>query len=138
MRWRVAGVADCDSQEGGRRRGFPITLATSNQARGIAPPVSPGVSCGIVKTETSTDSKGDSTRTDYAPQPSFTVDMTQGGKDWPGQEDRQGFYLPIHGFVWFYPDELKIIDHPAFQRHFGNASAWPRTFGFSRGDPQTV
>ena len=43
----------------------------------------------------------------------------QAGKDWPGQETRQEFYLPVHGFVRFSPDELKIIDHPAFQRLAG-------------------
>jgi hypothetical protein len=51
--------------------------------------------------------------------PVFTVQGMQVGEDWPGQEDRQEFYLPVHGFVWFYPDELKIIDHPAFQRLAG-------------------
>lgn len=30
--------------------------------------------------------------------------------------DRQEFYLPVHGFVWFYPEEVEIINHPAFQR----------------------
>lgn len=31
-------------------------------------------------------------------------------------EDRQEFFIPINGFVWFYPEELAIINHPAFQR----------------------
>ena len=31
-------------------------------------------------------------------------------------EDRQEFYIPIHGFVWFYPEEVAVIDHSAFQR----------------------
>jgi uncharacterized protein len=35
------------------------------------------------------------------------------------REDRQEFYIPIHGFVWFYPEEVEIIDHPAFQRLSG-------------------
>ena len=30
--------------------------------------------------------------------------------------DQQEFYLPVHGFVWFYPEEVEIINHPAFQR----------------------
>lgn len=30
--------------------------------------------------------------------------------------DRQEFFLPVTGFVWFYPEERKVIDHPAFQR----------------------
>lgn len=32
------------------------------------------------------------------------------------EQDRQEFYIPVHGFVWFYPEEVEIIDHPAFQR----------------------
>ncbi len=31
-------------------------------------------------------------------------------------EERQEFFLPVQGFVWFYPEEVKVIDHPAFQR----------------------
>src|SRR5947209_19233943 len=30
--------------------------------------------------------------------------------------ERQEFFLPVSGFVWFYPEELAVIDHPAFQR----------------------
>lgn len=30
--------------------------------------------------------------------------------------ERQEFFLPVSGFVWFYPEEVEIIDHPAFQR----------------------
>lgn len=33
-----------------------------------------------------------------------------------GAEDRQEFFLPVSGFVWFYPEEVRVIDHPAFQR----------------------
>lgn len=29
---------------------------------------------------------------------------------------RQEFFLPVTGFVWFYPEEMAVIDHPAFQR----------------------
>ncbi len=29
---------------------------------------------------------------------------------------RQEFFLPIHDFVWFHPEEMEVIDHPAFQR----------------------
>jgi len=36
-----------------------------------------------------------------------------------GREERQEFYIPVQGFVWFYPEELEIIDHPAFQRLSG-------------------
>jgi len=34
-------------------------------------------------------------------------------------DEQQEFYLPVHGFVWFYRDEVNIIDHPAFQRLAG-------------------
>ena len=37
-------------------------------------------------------------------------------KNWTGQEDRQEFFLPVHGFVWFYPEEVEVINHAAFQR----------------------
>lgn len=33
-----------------------------------------------------------------------------------GPESRQEFFLPVSGFIWFYPEEVKVIDHPAFQR----------------------
>ena len=32
------------------------------------------------------------------------------------KSDRQEMYLPVHKFVWFYPEEIKVINHPAFQR----------------------
>ena len=34
-------------------------------------------------------------------------------------EDRQEFFIPIHGFVWFYPEEITVINQPAFQRLAG-------------------
>jgi HD superfamily phosphohydrolase len=30
--------------------------------------------------------------------------------------DRLEFFLPISGFVWLYPEERAVVDHPAFQR----------------------
>jgi HD superfamily phosphohydrolase len=30
--------------------------------------------------------------------------------------ERQEFFLPVTGFVWFYPEEVRVINHPAFQR----------------------
>ena len=30
--------------------------------------------------------------------------------------DRQEFFLPVSGFVWFYPEEVDVTNHPAFQR----------------------
>lgn len=29
---------------------------------------------------------------------------------------RQELFLPVNGFIWFYPEEMQVIDHPAFQR----------------------
>lgn len=40
-------------------------------------------------------------------------------KDWSQPEDRQETFLPVHGFVWFYEEEVEIIDHPSFQRLAG-------------------
>jgi len=30
--------------------------------------------------------------------------------------ERQEFFLPVSGFVWLYPEEVKVTNHPAFQR----------------------
>lgn len=30
--------------------------------------------------------------------------------------ERQETFLPVSGFVWFFPEEIKVIDHPMFQR----------------------
>lgn len=30
--------------------------------------------------------------------------------------DRQEFFLPVSGFVWLFPEEVAVVDHPAFQR----------------------
>lgn len=30
--------------------------------------------------------------------------------------DRHEFFLPISGFVWLFPEEVSIVNHPAFQR----------------------
>ena len=30
--------------------------------------------------------------------------------------ERQEFFLPLSGFVWLYPEEVQVVDHPAFQR----------------------
>jgi HD superfamily phosphohydrolase len=38
---------------------------------------------------------------------------------WSRAEDRQETFLPVHGFVWFYPEEIEIINHPSFQRLAG-------------------
>lgn len=45
------------------------------------------------------------------PAPDRSVINTFGSK-----ATRQEFFLPVSGFVWFFPEEMKIIDHPAFQR----------------------
>ena len=29
---------------------------------------------------------------------------------------RQEFFLPVSGFVWLYPEEVQIVNHPTFQR----------------------
>src|SRR5271157_411241 len=33
-----------------------------------------------------------------------------------GKYRRQEFFLPVSGFVWLYPEEVAVVDHPAFQR----------------------
>ena len=32
------------------------------------------------------------------------------------RKKRQELFLPVHGFVWFFPEEMQVIDHPSFQR----------------------
>jgi HD superfamily phosphohydrolase len=30
--------------------------------------------------------------------------------------ERQEFFVPVSGFVWLYPEEVEVVNHPAFQR----------------------
>jgi len=30
--------------------------------------------------------------------------------------ERQELFIPVFGFVWLYPEELRVLDHPATQR----------------------
>jgi HD superfamily phosphohydrolase len=30
--------------------------------------------------------------------------------------DRQEFFLPVSGFIWLFPEEIVVVNHPAFQR----------------------
>ncbi|MGA8153297.1 MAG: hypothetical protein WB952_20265 [Terriglobales bacterium] len=30
--------------------------------------------------------------------------------------ERQEFFLPVSGFIWLYPEEVEVVNHPAFQR----------------------
>lgn len=48
-----------------------------------------------------------------------SLDLMLDKDNWSQEEDRQEIYIPIHGFTWFYPEEISIIDHPAFQRLSG-------------------
>jgi HD superfamily phosphohydrolase len=32
------------------------------------------------------------------------------------KKDRQEIFLPVSGFVWLYPEEVEVVNHPAFQR----------------------
>lgn len=47
------------------------------------------------------------------------IDLIADKEGWTRAEDRQEIFLPVHGFVWFYPEEIRVIDHPAFQRLAG-------------------
>lgn len=37
-------------------------------------------------------------------------------RDWLSKHRRQEFFLPVSGFVWLYPEEVQVFDHPAVQR----------------------
>jgi HD superfamily phosphohydrolase len=47
------------------------------------------------------------------PIPTGQFDQIEGATT---KADRQEFFIPITGFAWFYPEEVAVIDHPAFQR----------------------
>ncbi len=32
------------------------------------------------------------------------------------EEERQEFFLPISGFIWLFPEEVEVANHPIFQR----------------------
>jgi len=53
-------------------------------------------------------------------QPSQVVRELLEGRPDPNQgsskADRQEFFLPVSGFVWLFPEEVEVVDHPAFQR----------------------
>lgn len=48
------------------------------------------------------------------------------------KEDRQEIFIPVSGFVWLYPEEIKVLNHPAFQR-LGNIYQLGHTFLVYRG-----
>ena len=33
-----------------------------------------------------------------------------------GKHERQGFFIPVSDFVWLYPEEVEVVNHPSFQR----------------------
>ncbi|MGZ5437057.1 MAG: HD domain-containing protein [Pyrinomonadaceae bacterium] len=47
------------------------------------------------------------------------LDLMSDGPTWSRTEDRQETFLPASGFTWFFPEEMEIIDHAAFQRLAG-------------------
>ncbi|HHT9124059.1 MAG TPA: hypothetical protein ACFYEF_14415 [Candidatus Wunengus sp. YC63] len=48
------------------------------------------------------------------------------------KEDRQEIFIPVSGFVWLYPEEIKVLNHPAVQR-LGNIYQLGHTFLVYRG-----
>lgn len=47
-------------------------------------------------------------------------------------EERQEFFIPISGFIWLYPEEIEIVNHPMFQR-LGNIYQLGQTYLVYRG-----
>ncbi len=39
-----------------------------------------------------------------------------GSEEHSVEADRQEVFLPVSGFVWLFPEEVMVVDHPAFQR----------------------
>jgi HD superfamily phosphohydrolase len=48
------------------------------------------------------------------------------------EEERQEFFLPISGFIWLFPEEVEVVNHPIFQR-LGNVYQLGQTFLVYRG-----
>lgn len=52
------------------------------------------------------------------PDPDLSLEPAHGGSDMKRstKAERQEIFLPVTGFVWLYPEEVKVVNHPAFQR----------------------
>ena len=48
------------------------------------------------------------------------------------EEERQEFFLPISGFIWLFPEEVEVVNHPIFQR-LGYVYQLGQTFLVYRG-----
>jgi uncharacterized protein len=46
--------------------------------------------------------------------------------------ERQEFFLPVSGFVWLYPEEVEVTNHPTFQR-LGRVYQLGQTYVIYRG-----
>ena len=46
--------------------------------------------------------------------------------------NRQEIFLPVSGFIWLYPDEIEIVNHPTFQR-LGRINQLGQTYVVYRG-----
>ncbi|MCK5120167.1 MAG: hypothetical protein KAQ78_11305, partial [Candidatus Latescibacteria bacterium] len=51
-------------------------------------------------------------------------------------ESRQEFFIPISGFIWLYPEEVQVVNHPIFQR-LGNIYQLGQTYLVYRGATHT-
>lgn len=51
---------------------------------------------------------------------------------WSTRAERQEFFLPVTGFVWLYPEEVTVVNHPAFQR-LGRVYQLGQTYFVYRG-----
>jgi HD superfamily phosphohydrolase len=47
--------------------------------------------------------------------PSEQIQTSKSGRT-SRKADRQEFFLPVSGFVWLFPEEIDVVNHPAFQR----------------------
>lgn len=64
--------------------------------------------------------------------PTQTGVISQGREGWTSKAERQEIFLPVSGFVWLYPEEIKVINHPIFQR-LGNINQLGQTYLVYRG-----
>src|SRR5437588_6637303 len=91
---------------------IPLELGSTNRMRRVvdrAKSKGGGADCGSTRGEASKPE-----RAAPAAKANHANDATPGKPSL--RANRQEFFLPVTGFVWVYPEELKVINHPAFQR----------------------
>lgn len=80
--------------------------------------------------ETFTEGKKQKVQKEVAPKKTKNIETRWSGAT--PKESRQEFFIPISGFVWLYPEEIEVVNHPMFQR-LGNIYQLGQTYLVYRG-----